>query len=134
MNSQYRPFEYFMQDITHIYIGCYYTMQGILDAEEAPIRVKSLVRRYFLPLIGQQADIQLKDLLFMIPIDSECYDIMERLKTKVKCSIPNKGKSGYQNQVVAYTDFVRNEEWMSSRKQIYIEEICISKLALAGII
>ena len=40
MTTEYRPHRYVMQDITHVYVGCKFTLLDVLNFEDAPFKLK----------------------------------------------------------------------------------------------
>lgn len=135
MKSNYEPYKYVIQDITHVYIGCFFTLQEVMEYEDAPFKVKATVSRYFIPDAGNGPETKLSDYIFDVDRQSFSYQVLLRLKTKVKYSIPKSFEKdkGYRNEVVPLEQFLEDSVIREHREQVVVEEICFSKLALMGI-
>ncbi len=135
MRSEYEPYKYVIQDITHVYIGCFFTLQEVMNFEDAPFKVKAAFGKYFFTDAKEGPETTLSDFLFDIKSDQFSYEVLKKLKTKVKYSIPKSFEKdkGYRNEVKSFEEFVASELIKEHKDQIIVEEICFSKLALMGI-
>lgn len=135
MRSEYEPYKYVIQDITHVYIGCFFTLQEIMEFEDAPFKVKAAFSKYFMIDALNGPETKLSDYIFDVDQKSFSYQVLLKLKTKVKYSIPKSFEKdkGYRNQVVSLEQFLGDSLIREHRGQVIVEEICFSKLALMGI-
>lgn len=135
MRSEYEPYKYVMQDITHVYVGCFFTLQEVMNFEDAPFKVKAAFGKYFFVDAKEGPETILSDFLLDVKADQFSYEVLKKLKTKVKYSIPKNFEKdkGYRNEVKNFEEFVGNELIQTHREQIIVEEISFSKLALMGI-
>lgn len=135
MRNEYEPYKYVLQDITHVYIGGRFTLQEVIGFDDAPFKVKVTVNRYFLGDSPNGADIRLSDFILDVERNAFSYEVLKKLKTKVKYTIPKNfdADEGYRNTVASFEEFYENEVIRQHREQVMIEEISFSKLALMGI-
>lgn len=135
MRNEYEPYKYVIQDITHVYIGCWFTLQEVMNFDEAPFKVKACFGKYFFQDSLNGPETKLSDFILDITEDVFSYEVLKKLKTKVKYSIPKSFEKdkGYRNEVVSFEDFIKDDVIRAHREQVIIEEVCFSKLALMGI-
>lgn len=135
MTTEYRPHRYVMQDITHVYVGCKFTLQDVLNFEDAPFKLKSVIRKFFLNDASQKGDTVLADYLFEVDPNSEAYDVLCRMKAKVKFTAPKSyvEDKGYKNETLSYQEFRERQELKEHIEQVYVEEISLSKLGLLAL-
>ena len=136
MVSEYRPYKYVIQDITHIYIGCWFSLQEVMDYEDAPFKLKAVFGKFFLPDASNGPEMTISDFVFDLKENSLSYEVLNRLKAKVKYSIPKSFEKdkGFRNEVISLENFVESEDIQNHKDRVIIEEICISKLALGGVV
>lgn len=139
-----RDYKYMLQDVSTIYLGAKYTYGELMEEKDISFKVKTLINGYVRPELEREGiDFE------KLPIDSHFY-FMEgkgylyqtflQLKVKVKFSILEekkglfgKRKSLYVTRVLKLEDFVKMTPAEKEEKNIYIQEISMSKLALMGI-
>lgn len=48
-NTENRDYKYVMQDFTTVYLGARYTYEELIEAEDIPFKIKTLVNHYIKP-------------------------------------------------------------------------------------
>ena len=137
-----RSFKYAMQDTTKIYIGGRMTYQEIIEWDDVPFKIKSIVNREFVPKAGT-TEITFGEHFCQIEKDSYLFQVLKTLKTKIKVDIPTI-KSGKQESIVyksrnctigEYIDLMKDGSAVlempdGTRIDPVTEEISFSKLAV----
>lgn len=136
--SVYEDYKYNMQDTGRVYVGCKYTFGEFLDEEEISFKFRMVVQKYILP----EADLEdtLETHLYYLPADSFLVKLYRQMKARVRISILEEKKSIFGKCIKAYvTRQVTVEELAAMTPEekeacgIVIQEISVSKLALAGL-
>ena len=134
-----RDFKYVIQDISTVYLGARYTYDELIEADDMPFKIKTLVNRYIKPeLSGENLSIE-SHFYYMLG-EGFSYQTFLQLKTKVKFSVlqEKKGFGGkikktYAAQTMKLQDFVKIPTNKKEEEGIMIQEISFSKLALMGL-
>ena len=143
----YEDYKYSMQDVSRIYVGCKYTFGELLEEEEIPFKFRLIMERYIL----QEADRQdtLESHLYYLAPGSFPVKMYRQMKAKVKVNLIQEKKSPFgfgsekkrnhngESKKEYVTKMLTIEELVSvppaeKEQQGYvIQELCVSKLALA---
>ena len=127
-----------MQDTGRVYVGCKYTFGEFLEEEEISFKFRMVVQKYILP----EADLEdtLETHLYYLPEDSFLVKLYRQMKARVRISILQEKKSLFGKCTKAYaTRQVTVEELAAMTPEekeacgVVIQEISVSKLALAGL-
>lgn len=136
--SFYEDYKYNMQDTGRVYVGCKYTFGEFLEEEEISFKFRMVVQKYILP----EADLEdtLETHLYYLPEDSFLVKLYRQMKARVRISILEEKKSLFGKCTKAYaTRQVTVEELVAMTPEekeacgVVIQEISVSKLALAGL-
>lgn len=136
--SFYEDYKYNMQDTGRVYVGCKYTFGEFLEEEEISFKFRMVVQKYILP----EADLEdtLESHLYYLPEDSFLVKLYRQMKARVRISILEEKKSLFGKCTKAYaTRQVTVEELAAMTPEekeacgVVIQEISVSKLALAGL-
>ena len=136
--SFYEDYKYNMQDTGRVYVGCKYTFGEFLEEEEISFKFRMVVQKYILP----EADLEdtLETHLYYLPEDSFLVKLYRQMKARVRISILEEKKSIFGKCIKAYvTRQVTVEELAAMTPEekeacgVVIQEISVSKLALAGL-
>ena len=136
--SFYEDYKYNMQDTGRVYVGCKYTFGEFLEEEEISFKFRMVVQKYILP----EADLEdnLETQLYYLPEDSFLVKLYRQMKARVRISILEEKKSLFGKCTKAYaTRQVTVEELAAMTPEekeacgVVIQEISVSKLALAGL-
>ena len=144
----YEDYKYGMQDLSHIYVGCKYTFEELLEAEDVMFKFRMIVKRDILP----EADLEdtLETHLYYLTPDSFLVKIYRQLKAKVKVNVieekrtlfgagargTGSGKAGtkrYVTKMLTVEELVQVPPAQKERQGYVIQELSISKLALAAL-
>lgn len=136
--TEYKDYQYVMQDITTLYLGAQFTYEELLLNEEVPFKFKNMIQRCIKPELAM--DTTLAGHFYHMDGSAFPYQVYRQLKTKVKFSIlvqrkgvTGKTKQGYDTRILPLEQFsaIRPEE--KEAQGIFIQEIGVSKMALIGI-
>ena len=135
MQYRYDDFKYFMQDVSTLYLGAYYSYEELMGNEMVPFKLKSIIEHYIMK--DTQAETTLESQFYYMTEDSFSYRTYMQLKTKVKVcmyvekkSIFGKEKMVYKNTVIPLDEFVRMNLAQKKKYSVKVQEISISKLAM----
>ncbi|MDE7222719.1 MAG: hypothetical protein K2O34_02925 [Acetatifactor sp.] len=135
--QSYEDYKYVMVDTGNVYLGAKYTYGELLQNEDIPFKIRTIVERYILP----QADVATtleSDFYYMSP-DSLTCRTFRQLKVKVKCSrlvdkkslfSRGKGKKVYVTEVIDLEKFTGMNPADKQAQGILVQEIIINKLAM----
>lgn len=134
MSTENRDYKYVLQDFTTIYLGARYSYSELIEAEEVPFKIKTLVNHYIKP---EEEDLTLESDFYYMEGKGFAYQTFLQLKTKIKISIlkekKGSGKKYYATEVMKLQDFVKIPPADKEKDGIMIQEIIISKLALMAL-
>lgn len=135
MQYQYDDFKYFMQDVSTLYLGAYYSYEELLGNEMVPFKLKSIIEHYIMK--DTQAETTLESQFYYMTEDAFSYRTYMQLKTKVKVCmyvekkpIFGKEKMVYKNTVIPLDEFVKINLAQKKKYSVKVQEISISKLAM----
>lgn len=133
-NSENRDYKYVMQDLTTVCLGARYTYDELIEAEEIPFKIKTLVNHYIRPELDGE-DLSLESHFYYMEEKGFAYQTFLQLKTKVKVSIlrEKKGKKQYVTETFKLQDFVQIPSDKKEEAGVMIQEISFSKLALMAL-
>lgn len=135
--QSYEDYKYVMVDTGNVYLGAKYTYGELLQNEDIPFKIRTIVERYILP----QADVETtleSDFYYMSPDSLACRTFLQ-LKVKVKCSrlvekkglfSRGKGKKVYTTELIRLEDFARMSPEEKQIQGIVVQEIVVNKLAM----
>lgn len=86
MNREDRDYKYVMQDFSNLYLGARYTYDELLETEELPFKVKSMINRFVKPELSGE-NLSLESHLYYMEEKDFVYQTFRQLKAKVKISI-----------------------------------------------
>ena len=133
----YEDYKYVMQDTAFLYLGTKYSYQEIVENEEIPFKLRTIVERYIIPEIGGETTLE-SDLYYMQEKDFTFRTYMQ-LKAKVKVSrlVTKKGFLGigkpqrvYETVMIPLVEFARMTKEQKEKDGIFIQELVINKLAM----
>ncbi len=133
-----KDFKYVIQDFSTLYIGAKYTYKELIEEEEAPFKLKSIIQKNVLS--EMEPDLSLESHFYYMEDNGFIYQIYKQLRVKLKVSeivekksFFGKKKKEYVSKVYSLADFVKIPLEMKKQKGVVISEINMSKLALMGI-
>lgn len=137
----YEDYKYSMQDIGRLYVGSKYTLGELLEDEEVLFKFRMVVQRYILP----EADLEdtLETHLYYLPPESFLVKIYRQMKARIKVNVIEEkkglsglGRGGKRQYVTRQMDIEQLAGISPAEKErqgIVIQELSVSKLALAGL-
>jgi len=133
-----KDFKYVIQDFSTLYIGAKFTYGELIEEEEAPFKLKSIIQKNVLS--EMEPDLSLESHFYYMEDNGFIYQIYKQLRVKLKVSeivekksFFGKKKKEYVSKVYSLADFVKIPLEMKKQKGVVISEINMSKLALMGI-
>ena len=134
----YEDFKYSMQDVSRVYVGCKYTFEELLDDEDLLFKFRLVVERYILPEAAPEDT--LESHLYYLGPESFTVKLYKRLKTRVKVSVIEERKSlfgkpkkQYVSKMIGIDELVNISPGQKERQGMVVQELSVSKLALASI-
>lgn len=133
--TEYQDYKYVMQDTGNLYLGAKYTYDELLDNEDVPFKLKTVIHRNIAPEIDTETS--LESHFYYMTDQGFVYETCKQLKIKVKYSVPvekkslfGKRKISYQTKVLKLEKFVAISPAEKEEMGIMIQEIGMSKMAL----
>ena len=134
----YENYKYSLQDTAKVYIGAKYTFAELLDQDEVAFKFRLIVERYILAEKEVDPQDTLETHLYYLKPDSFLVKIYDRIKARVKINIIEKkrifgrGKKRYVTKELNIRELVAMTPEEKEAKGVVIQEISMSKLALAA--
>lgn len=134
----YEDFKYNLQDTSRVYVGCRYTFSELLDEEELLFKFRMIVERYILPEANPEDT--LESHLYYLGPESFTVKLYSRLKARIKVSfiqekksLFGKPKKQYVSRQFTVDELVNIPPPEKERQGMVIQELSVSKLALASV-
>ena len=133
--TEYQDYKYVMQDTGSIYLGAKYTYTELMENEDVPFKLKTVLLRYI--AVDLDPETTLESHFYHMEPKGFVYEACKQLKIKVKYSVPEEKSSLlgkrrilYETQTVKLEKFVAMCPAQKERQGVLIQEIGLSKLAL----
>lgn len=130
--SNDKDFKYVLQDTSHLYLGARMSFQEMLDWEDVPFKMKSIINKYFMEA-GNEAD-GFATALARLDTKSFTYQVCKQLRLKVKAGVyvSKVNRKGEETRKYVSKVYALDEYLSLIRKtpEVVTEEISVSKLAL----
>lgn len=135
----YENYKYSLQDTAKVYIGAKYTFAELLNQDEVAFKFRLIVERYILAEKEVDPQDTLETHLYCLKPDSFLVKIYDRIKARVKINIIEekkrifgRGKKRYVTKELNIRELVAMTPEEKEAKGVVIQEISMSKLALAA--
>lgn len=135
----YENYKYSLQDTAKVYIGAKYTFAELLEQDEVAFKFRLIVERYILAEKEVDPEDTLETHLYYLKPDSFLVQIYDRIKARVKINIIEeqkgifgRGKKRYVTKELNIRELTAMTPKEKEAKGVVIQEISMSKLALAG--
>lgn len=132
---QDKDFKYILQDAGSIYIGTRYPYEELIQQEQLPFKLKTILMQYILK--ETKAFLTLEEHFASMTADSFSYGVYKELKVKIKVSIPEERKTftgkikrRYVDKIYPLEELVSMRLEEKAEKGIIIREIIYSKIGL----
>lgn len=135
--QSYEDYKYVMVDTGNVYLGAKYSYKELLQNDDVPFKIRSIVERYILP--EADPDTTLESDFYYMTADSFAYRTYRQLKIKIKCSrlvekkglfSGKKGKKVYVTELIGLEDFTAMSPAEKQAQGILVQEIVVNKLAM----
>lgn len=135
--TRYEDNKYSMQDTGSLYVGTKYTLQEITQEEDILFKFRLIVERYILP----EADPSdtLESHLYYLSSQSFLVKLYKQIKAKVKINVieekktfTGKVKKQYVTRLLTVEELAKMSPEEKERKGVVIQELSVSKLAMAA--
>ena len=135
--QSYEDYKYVMVDTGNVYLGAKYAYGELLQNEDVPFKIRTIVERYILP--QADAETTLESEFYYMAQDSLTYRTYRQLKVKVKCSrlvekkkFFSKGKKNrrYVTELIGLEAFAAMTPAQKEAQGVMVQEIVVNKLAM----
>ena len=126
-----RDYKHVVQDATNVYIGGKLSYAEMMDLDEVPFKLKTILSQYILKEVA--ADTTIENHIFYITPEDMSYMIYKRLKAGFSLYVFDEEKGGYNNREYKIDEIVGNEYLHENMNTIFVEEMHIYKLNMLGI-
>lgn len=128
-----KDYKYVMHDLTNLYIGAKYSYDELLELDEVPFKLKTLLSRFILKEVGGQTKIE--DHIFYMKKSDMSYQIYKEMKAKFYLYVWKEEKDGvkkpgYKREAYTIDEIVASEELQQKKDITIVEEMHITKLGL----
>ena len=128
----YENYKYSLQDTAKVYIGAKYTFAELLEQDDVAFKFRLIVERYILAEKEVDPEDTLETHLYYLKPGSFLVKIYDRIKARVKINIFGRGKKRYVTKELNIRELTAMTPEEKEAKGVVIQEISMSKLALAG--
>lgn len=135
--QSYEDYKYVMADAGSVYLGAKYSYEELLQNEDVPFKIRTVVERYILPQSDPGTTLE-SEFYYLTP-DSFTYRTFRQLRVRVKCSrlVEKKRlfsraapRKVYETQTLELEEFVKISPARKQAQGILVQEIVINKLAM----
>ena len=133
----YEDYKYVMLDTSRVYLGARFSYEELLFCDDVPFKVKTILERYILPEVSGETT--LESHFYFMKKEEFAARTYQQLKVRVKVSrlhtkktLLGKKKRVYVTEMMPLTDLCAMDKAAKEKDGIIIQEIAISKIALAS--
>lgn len=133
-----KDFKYVVQDVSALYIGAKFTYGEMIEDENVPFKLKTVIQKDILNEIDSEVSLE-SHFYYMEPVGF-IYQLYKQLGVKLKVheivekkKLFGKAKQEYAAKVYSLENFVGLTLEEKKKRGVVISEITISKLALMGL-
>jgi len=126
-----RDYKHVVQDATNVYIGGKLSYAEMMELDEIPFKLKTILSQYILKEVA--ADTTIENHIFYITPEDMSYMIYKRLKAGFSLYVFDEEKGGYKNREYKIDEIVGNGYLHENMNTIFVEEMHIYKLNMLGI-
>ncbi|MBQ7918335.1 MAG: hypothetical protein IJ324_00115 [Lachnospiraceae bacterium] len=130
--QKYEDYKYVMSDTSFVYLGAKYTYEELIENEDVPFKLRTILERYIMPEIS--GDTTLEEHFNKMSQDL-AFKTYRQLKVKLKINRPDEKKNlfgkvtrRYITETIPVADYVK----LSPERKvgIVIQEVVFGKLTL----
>lgn len=122
-------FKYVIQDLSKVYIGARFSYQELMDRDDIPFKLRVIIGKSFLKEVS--SDTTIANHIFYLEPDSLSGLVYKQLKAAFTLSVPKDGK--YKSKTYSIEEILYQEELISIRDEIVVEEMIIKKIHLMAV-
>lgn len=133
--TEYQDYKYVMQDTASLYLGAKYTYEELVENDDVPFKLKTIIERYIRP--ETDMDTSLESHFYYMDSHGFVYQAYKQLKIKIKASVLEEKKSvsgksrpGYVTKNYKLEAFVLLSPAEKEKLGMVIQEIGMSKMSL----
>lgn len=126
-----RDYKHIVQDPTNAYIGARLTYGELMEIDEIPFKLKTILSHYILKEVDKDTTIE-NHIFYMKPED-ESYMIYKRIKAKFGMYVFDEKKKSYVRREMKIDEIVKDEYLHEHMDTVFVEEMHIYKLNLLSI-
>ncbi len=134
----YEDYKYCVQDVSRLYVGCKYTFDELLEAEDVMFKFRMLVQKYIRP--EADGEDTLETHLYYLAPKAFSVKLYGQLKARIKVNVIEEKKGLFGRREKAYvTKQISAEELAAMTKEekeacgLVVQELSVSKLALSAL-
>lgn len=133
--TEYQDYKYVMQDTAYLYLGAKYTYEELVENDDVPFKLKTIIERYIRP----ETDMgnSLESHFYYMDSHGFVYQAYKQLKIKIKASVleekksvSGKSRAGYVTKNYKLEAFVLLSPAEKEKLGMVIQEIAMSKMSL----
>lgn len=127
-------YKYALEDFSRIYIGAKYTYEELIECEDVPMKLRSVVMHYMVP--GASPEISIGEHVLRMEKTDSAYAIMKQLKTIFRVNIPKQEKKGdirFGVKDMTIDEIMEDDYIQNHKAQVVIVEMVVPKLRLATV-
>ncbi|MFI3212051.1 MAG: hypothetical protein R3Y24_01780 [Eubacteriales bacterium] len=133
---RHMDFKHVIQDLTNVYIGANLSYDEMMNLDEVPFKLKTIISHYMLRDV--MGDTTIANHIFYLESSSLSYLVFKQMKARFRMSVwqeiqVGKKKAGYVSKEYTIDQIVGNEELAAKKDQIIVEEMHLTKLSLLGV-
>lgn len=127
-----RDYRIVVQDMTNVYIGALLTYAEIMDLDEIPFKLKSILDHTILKEVD--ADTTISDHVFFIKYNDVSYKTYSDMHARFRLNVPKSTNEGirYESREYTISEIVSDDYLHSIMDNVWVEELHIGKLYLLG--
>lgn len=127
-----QDFKYLLQDFTKLYLGGKLTYDEILEHEDAPMKLKTVIAR----IICGEVDggTTLENHLFFMDRSSRTYGCYKKMKALFKLNVWDGKKGHYVTRILNLDQVLEDKQLMENKDTVFLAEVIITKLGLMGFV
>ncbi len=127
-----KDFQYVIEDFNKLYIGAKNTYQGLVDNEDAPMKLRTILLRFMMSEVA--GDTTIENHLFYLKKDSLSYQYYKKLRARFKLNIWDPGKRHYISKVYSLDEILDTPQILVQKDSIIVDEMIVTKLALMSVV
>lgn len=131
-----QEYKHIVQDITNLYIGGRCTYNELMDRDDVPFKLKTIMARFMLREVD--GDTTLENHFFHMEKNSMSYMLYQKMKVKLLLNVfyedgAGKNKPGYRIDEFTMDQLIGDADIMANKDVTFLTEIRIKKISMMGV-